>query len=142
MALSQPLAEWSYVTRGVHDGETSREFTVLNDGSVIEFSGGDVHYDTISRLELRILDALADQINREPIPPADSTSFPSDGDGGDRFLFLGNEAEPIGINNVLFLDTAEGTTYASDDALDVVEIAALNAYMAYLDRKYGPDLDV
>jgi hypothetical protein len=142
MALRPPLAEWSFVTRTVNEGGPSHEFSVLKDGTVLEFVGGSEPFEYhLTVLELKVLDALVDQINREPIPQEPKT-FRPDGDSQDRLLFIGDVADPFGVPDLLFADLPEGTIYAADDKLDIVEIAALNAYMAYLDRKYSPDLDV
>ena len=85
---------------------------------------------------MKILDALVDRINREPIP-LEQTIFPPDGDKRDHSLVLDNDLDDSEPGYTLFSDNPAATSYAADDKLDYLEIAALNAYLSYLDRKYG-----
>jgi hypothetical protein len=142
MAWIEPLAEWERVSKSTidNDPETGsvHVFTVYPDGSFEEFHNR-THFlsepDTLKWTELKILDALLDQINREPIP-LEHQIFPPDGNQQDHLLELDNDPDPFEGVHTLFSDNPAARSYATDDKLDFLEIAALNVYLDYLDHKY------
>jgi hypothetical protein len=138
--LAEPLVEWQAVTKSTSVPGLFHTFTVADDGSIFETNNRQVYGSEpnyITRTELKILDALVDRINREPIP-LEPVVFLPDGNDQDRLLTLDNDRDPFEGVITLFSDNSAGTAYAADDKLDFVEIAVLNAYLGYLDQKYDP----
>jgi hypothetical protein len=87
----------------------------------------------LAKWELRVLDALIDQINREPIPDQMEWSPPVRDDRVGLSLNLTNSA----ITYQLLSEDSRGSLISADDALDRLEIAALDVFLHYLEEKYG-----
>jgi len=84
-------------------------------------------------LDLIIVDALVNQINRETVPTT-PVDLPPDGDNTTRDLLdNGPSSRP------LLEDLIGRASYFADDALDFLEIEAFDAFVNYLDRRYGTD---
>jgi len=140
MPLKRPLENWDQVERTVFDpAGPSISFIVTDDGMWSEQLSSLVpvfpppETGKLTKWELRVLDALIDQINREPIPDQ-TQSGPSIGDDPvGRFLNLTNGATTY----QLLSEDRGGSLIRADDAWDWLEIAALDAFMGYLEEKYG-----
>jgi hypothetical protein len=81
MPHKRPIADWDQVERVVYDpAGPSLSFIVTDDGMWTERLTGLVPRDPengpLTKWELRVLDALVDQINREPIPEPTQWSAP------------------------------------------------------------------
>jgi hypothetical protein len=152
---NEPLVNWLSVeiTEEKVDaggfGE-SASFTVTSAGEWIEAhstaTGNILEFGPLTRFELKVLDRLADRINQEtiPIPPTLVTHVPPP---DDLALALTNfeGREPMRYSLVRSFDentnSDPGTYIAYDDFADIVEIAALGAFMGYLEHKYGDIYD-
>ena len=103
MAWGTPLiAEWQLVTKatGNPEGTLFHTFSVSNDGTITETNNRLVFVSgphALTPTEFKILDALVNQINREPIP-ADHLTFPPDRDDQDRWLSLDNDPDIFGLS--------------------------------------------
>jgi hypothetical protein len=139
MVFKPPREEWDQVTRIVSDpaGPTLR-FSVTDDGmwreELIVLSPNPPEPETgqLEDWELLVLDAIVDQINREPIPDQARCRPPVSHDVGFS-LDLTNDA----TTSRLLSNDRGGNCILADDRLDRLEIAALDAFMSYLDNKYG-----
>ncbi|WP_046867216.1 hypothetical protein [Microvirga massiliensis] len=126
-------------------GSQTHSFEVRNDGTWTEHNPGAtgdpgvIVEGTLTRTELRILDFLLDQINREPIPTNVGFTRPPDGDNNHVWIDVDNQPGVVfGEDQRLYDESpALGRRYWSDDKLDVLEITALNLYLEHLDSKYG-----
>jgi hypothetical protein len=158
----EPLVDWLSVeiTQGRVDaggfGETAY-FAVSNTGEWTEVysnTTGDLERPPIiesgqlTRIELKVLDRLADRINQEaiPWPPTLVTHVPPP---DDLALSVWNDEGREAVQYSLLrsfdenTDSDPGTYFAYDDSADIEEIAALGAFMGYLEHKYGsPDFIV
>jgi hypothetical protein len=140
MPFRQPLADWEEVSRSVEDFiSPSVCFSVTDDGMWKEERIGlfptqpEPETGQLRKWELRVLDAIIDQINREPIPEPTQRSGPARDDFATSYLDLDN-----GATTYRLLETDRGgSLIRANDKLDRLEIAALDAFMDYLDNKYG-----
>jgi hypothetical protein len=157
---NEPLVNWLSVeiTQGRVDaggfGETA-SFFVSNTGGWLEvYSNTTEDLETppilesgqLTRFELKVLDRLADRINQEtiPIPPTLVTHVPPPDDFALALTnFEGREPMPYSLVRSFDENTGSdpGTYIAYDDFADIVEIAALGAFMGYLEHKYGNSYD-
>jgi hypothetical protein len=140
MPRKQPLADWDHVERAVFDpAGSSLSFVVTDNGMWTERLTSLVpnppkpEMGHLTKWEFRILDALVDQINREPIPEPVQWNGPAREDAVGDYLDLDN-----GPATYRLLSHDRGGSFISaDDKLDVLEIAALDKFMEYLEHKYG-----
>ena len=98
-----------------------------------------VQQGTLKPWELNILDKLADIINQETVPQP-TTQVTHQVPEDTHTLVLNNPSQ----NLVLYENRDEraespGAYFAFDDRADIVETAALNIFMTYLESKYGGD---
>ena len=140
MPLKRPLEDWDQVERTVFDpAGPSLSFIVTDNGMWTEQLGALVpvppepETGKLAKWELRVLDALVDQINREPIPDQMEWSPPVRDDRVGLSLNLTNGATTY----QLLSEDSRGSLASADDALDRLEIAALDVFMHYLEEKYG-----
>ncbi len=140
MPLKRPLEDWDRVERTVFDpAGPSLSFVVTDNGMWTEQLGSLVPVppqpDTgkLDKWELRVLDALIDQINREPIPDQTQWSLPVGDDPIGRFLNLTNGATTY----QLLSENGRGSLISADEPWDRLEITALDVFMHYLEEKYG-----
>jgi hypothetical protein len=140
MALKRPLEDWDRVERTVFDpAGPSLSFIVTDNGMWTERLTSLVpnppqpETGKLSRWEFLVLDALVDQINREPIPDQTQSSPPIGDDPVGSFLNLTNGATTY----QLLSEDSRGSLIRADDSWDWLEIAALDAFMGYLEEKYG-----
>jgi hypothetical protein len=113
-------------------------FGILHDGTWIEDDPlpQGTEFGKVNAFELKILDLLIGQILKEPVPDTPGFEFPPQNNDETTGLTL----EYRGRHTYrLYDDEPDGVSYYADDLLDVVEIGALNAFVRYLDRKYGTD---
>ncbi len=138
MPRERPLADWDQVERVVYDpAGPSLSFIVTDNGmwreQLTSLPPSEPETGKLAKWELRVLDALVDQINREPIPEPTQWSGPVRDDPVQGYLNLDNGATTYSL-----LETdRRGSLIRADDKLDILEIAALDKFMAYLDNKYG-----
>ncbi len=140
MPHKPPLAEWEEVSRSATDFiSPSVHFSVTDDGMWKEERIGlfptqpEPETGQLKKWELRVLDAIIDQINREPIPEPTQWSGPARDDYATVSLSLDN-----GATTYRLLETDRGgSLIRAHDKWDRLEIAALDAFMSYLDNKYG-----
>ena len=140
MPLKRPLEDWDQVERTVFDpAGPSLSFIVTDNGMWTEQLGALVpvppkpETGKLAKWELRVLDALVDQINREPIPDQMQWNPPVEDDSIGRFLNLTNGATTY----QLLSDGGRDGLIRADDELDTLEIAALDVFLHYLEEKYG-----
>jgi hypothetical protein len=144
---NEPLVNWLSVeiSEGRGSGDTA-SFTVTNTGEWTEATGDSFEFGQLTRFELKVLDRLADRINQEtiPIPPTLVTHVPPPDDFTLALTnFEGREPMPYSLVRSFDENTGSdpGTYIAYDDFADIVEIAALGAFMGYLEHKYGNSYD-
>ncbi|MGF9764215.1 hypothetical protein AAII07_54850 [Microvirga sp. 0TCS3.31] len=140
MPFKRPLEDWDKVERTVFDpAGPSLSFIVTDNGMWTEQLGALVPVPPepdagkLDKWELRVLDALVDRINREPIPDQTQWSLPVGDDPVGRFLNVTNGATTY----QLLSKDGRGGSIRADDALDTLEIAALDVFLHYLEEKYG-----
>lgn len=140
MPLQRPLEDWDRVERTVYDpAGPSLSFMVKDNGmwteQLISLVPVPPKSETgkLAKWELRVLDALIDQINREPIPDQMEWSPPVRDDRVGLSLNLTNSA----ITYQLLSEDSRGSLISADDTLDRLEIAALDVFLHYLEEKYG-----
>ena len=140
MPLKRPLEDWDRVERTVYDpAGPSLSFMVKDNGmwteQLISLVPVPPKSETgkLAKWELRVLDALIDQINREPIPDQMEWSPPVRDDRVGLSLNLTNSA----ITYQLLSEDSRGSLISADDTLDRLEIAALDVFLHYLEEKYG-----
>jgi hypothetical protein len=140
MPLRQPLTEWDQVERTVFDpAGPSLSFIVMDNGMWTEQLGSLVpnppqpETGELDEWEVWVLDALVDQINREPIPDQTQWGPPVGDDPVGSFLNLTNGETTY----QLFSEDGRGSLIRADDAWDTLEIAALDVFLHYLEEKYG-----
>jgi hypothetical protein len=140
MPLKRPLEDWDQVERTVFDpAGPSLSFIVTDNGmwteQLISLVPVPPEPETgkLAKWELRVLDALMDQINREPIPDQTQWSPPVRDDRVGLSLNLTNSATTY----QLLSEDSRGSFISADDALDRLEIAALDVFLHYLEEKYG-----
>ena len=140
MPLQRPLEDWDRIERTVYDpAGPSLSFMVKDNGmwteQLISLVPVPPKSETgkLAKWELRVLDALIDQINREPIPDQMEWSPPVRDDRVGLSLNLTNSA----ITYQLLSEDSRGSLISADDTLDRLEIAALDVFLHYLEEKYG-----
>ncbi len=138
MPFKRPLADWDQVERVVYDpAGPSLSFIVTDNGmwreQLTSLPPSEPETGKLAKWELRVLDALVDQINREPIPEPTQWNAPVRDDPVQGYLNLDNGATTYR----LLANGRGGTLISADDKLDVLEIAALDKFMDYLEHKYG-----
>ncbi len=140
MPHKRPIADWDRVERTVYDpAGPSLSFIVTDNGMWTERLTSLVpnppqpETGRLTKWEFRILDALVDQINREPIPEPTQWSGPARDDSVGSYLHLDNGPTTYR----LLSHTHRSSLISADDKLDVLEIAALDKFMDYLEHKYG-----
>jgi len=139
MTFRPPLEEWDQVERTVVDplGSTYH-FSVTDDGIWREELIGlfpsprPIETGHLNKWELRVLDAIIDQINREPIPDQAQYNGPATDDLG-RYLDLTNDETTFRLSS----EDRAGSYILADDPFDRWEIAALDAFVHYLGNKHG-----
>ncbi len=139
MSHKWPIADWDQVERVVYDpAGPSLSFIVTDDGMWTErltsLPPRESETGHLKKWELRVLDALVDQINCEPIPEPTQWSAPVRDDPVAGYLNLDNGAT---THLLLASDRRGSSLISADDTLDVLEIAALDVFMDYLETKYG-----
>jgi len=139
MIFKTPLGEWDQVERTVVDPLASTyHFSVTDDGIWTEELIGlfpvprEPETGHLKKWELRVLDTIVDQINREPIPDQAQYSGPATGDLG-HYLDLTNDETTYRLSS----EDRAGGYIRADDLFDRVEIAALDVFTHYLGNKYG-----
>ena len=140
MPHKRPIADWDHVERTVYDpAGASLSFIVTDNGMWREQLTSLVpnppqpETGRLTKWEFRILDALVNQINREPIPEPTQWGGLARDDSVAGYLDLDNGPTTY---RLLSHDRG-GTSISADDKLDVLEIAALDKFMNYLEHKYG-----
>jgi hypothetical protein len=138
------LYEWSSVRYGTYPNGTNdgnwNQFDLASDGTWTEITSVNgvrtTETGTVKKKELAKIDALADQINREPY---ELTTVPQDGDSA-----LESNFTTISWNNdenfrFVHLDYSneEVEYYGGPDQADIQESLALEAAMRTLDARYG-----
>src|SRR5215217_3684479 len=131
MPFKRQLADWEEVSRSVEDFiSPSVRFSVTDDGMWKEEWIGlfptqpEPETGHLKKWELRVLDVIIDQINREPIPEPTQWSGPARDDFATASLSLDN-----GATTYRLLETGRGGSFISaDDRLDRLEIAALDRF--------------
>jgi hypothetical protein len=156
MPKPQPvLYDWGQVayqeTVPNNTGSSDFDFFLVNDDGTYEdqtLQNGVVTTETgtITKKELKQLDKLVDQINRDPYDPSQSIQTPDDDPVSAHYLTIGTQqpvnggpAERHDIYHDQFGDGVE-TYRGANDQTDVQEYDALLAYMQALDARYGSDL--
>ena len=138
MPLKRPLTGWDQVDRTIVDpaGPTLR-FSVTDDGmwteEVTTLLPVPPETGQLKKWELRVLDALVDQINREPIPDQTQWVGPARDESVGVYLDLDNG--PTSYR--LLSEDRAGRSVRANDKWDRLEIAALDTFMDYLETKYG-----
>jgi hypothetical protein len=150
MPKKQPiLYDWDSLRYETYpNGDNLSEFNrfVINDdGTWTETTsteGGTVQTVETGRLtqkELKQIDALADQINRDPYSPTEVMQFPQDDPSGSEFSSL--ELFNDGSQRIVHVDDSrsdfERDNYWGNDTADVQEANALEAAVQILDARYG-----